>query len=413
MRNAGYDPPVDLSTSRKDFPSLSQSLDGRPLVFFDGAAGTQVPRAVIDAVSWYYETSNANSGGTFVTSRETDAMLYDTREHLASMFNASSGKTISFGQNMTTLTFLLSRALVKTMKPGDEIIITQLDHEANRGPWLALREDGIVIHEAAMRDDGRLDYDDLESRITSRTRLIALGMASNAIGTVNDVARVREASRRAGAQLFLDAVHYAPHFAIDVEALDPDFLICSAYKFYGPHVGILYCREGLLDTLETSRLVTASQSAPERIETGTLNYAAIAGVRAAVEYLASWGEGNALRERLVSAFARIGAHERALASRYWEALGSIEGAERWGPDFSDAQRAPTVSMTLKNLRSDELAERLAAHGIHAWSGHFYAKRAVERLGLEDRGGLLRSGFFIYNTEEEVDRFLGELETSAQ
>ncbi len=404
---------MNLSTSRRDFPSLSRSHDDRPLVFFDGAAGTQVPRVVIDAISSYYETSNANSGGSFITSEETDVMVHDTREHLAAMFNAPSAETISFGQNMTTLTFLLSKALVKTMKPGDEIIITQLDHEANRGPWLALREDGIVIHEAAMRQDGRLDYDDLEAKISSRTRLIALGMASNAIGTVNDVARVREASRRAGAQLFLDAVHYAPHFSIDVEALDPDFLICSAYKFYGPHVGILYCREGLLDTLETSRLVTASQAAPERIETGTLNYAAIAGVRAAVRYIESWGEGSSLRERLVDAFRRIGSHERALAVRYWEGIAGIAEAERWGPDFSDAQRAPTVSITLKNLRSDELARRLAARGINSWGGHFYAKRAVERLGVEARGGLLRSGFFIYNTEDEVDRLLAELETLAR
>lgn len=394
--------------ARKDFPSLNRSLDGNPLVFFDGAAGTQVPRQVIEAVSHYYESSNANTGGSFVTAVETDAMIRDTREHLAELFNASSWKTISFGQNMTTLTFLLSRALVRTMSRGDEIIITQLDHEANRGPWLALREDGIVVHEAAMRADGRLDYEDLEKKITSRTKLIAVGMASNAIGTVNDVARIREMSRRNGAMLFLDAVHYAPHFTIDVEKLDPDFLICSAYKFYGPHVGILYCREGLLDTLETSRLVTAHQEAPERIETGTLNHAAIAGVRAAVQYIASWGSGDALRERLVSAMAGIGAHERGLALRYWEGLGGIAQAERWGPDFSDLQRAPTVSITLRDLTADAVAEKLAARGINVWSGHFYARSAVEKLGLAARGGLVRSGFFMYNTETEVDRLLEEI-----
>lgn len=394
--------------ARKDFPSLSRSLNGRPLVFFDGAAGTQVPRQVIGAISHYYETSNANTGGSFATAVETDEMIRATREDLAQFFNAESWRCISFGQNMTTLTFLLGRAVVRTMQRGDEIIITQLDHEANRGPWLALREEGMVVHEAAMKEDGRIDYDDLESKISSRTRLIALGMASNAIGTVNDVMRVREASRRAGAMLFLDAVHYAPHFAIDVGRLDPDFLVCSAYKFYGPHVGILYCREGLLDTLETSRLVTAHQEAPERIETGTLNHAAIAGVRAAIHYLAQWGSGEALRERLVSAMRDIGTHERSLALRYWEGLEKIPGAERRGPDFSDPERAPTVSITVRGTGSDAVAERLAGRGINVWSGHFYAKSAVERLGLADRGGLIRSGFFMYNTEGEVDRLLEEL-----
>lgn len=370
---------------------------------FDGPAGTQVPTAVIEAISSYYKTSNANTGGAFSTSIETDQILHNTREQVATFLGAPSWSTISFGQNMTTLTFSLSRALARTMKAGDEIVITELDHEANRGPWLALRREGIVVREAAMNDDGRLDYDHLEQLINARTRLVAMGMASNALGTVNDFRRIRQASRRVGAWLLLDAVHYAPHFSIDVSELDPDFLLCSAYKFYGPHVGLLYVREGLLDELDTDRLITAAQEAPERIETGTLNHAAIAGVGASIAYIASWGEGGTLRDRLIDAMKRIGKHERALATRYWEALGEIPGVRRWGPGMEDLQRAPTVSITVARMPTDELAKQLARRGIAVWSGHFYAKRAVEKLGLDASGGILRTGFFLYNTEAEVDR----------
>jgi len=313
---------------------------------------------------------------------------------------------------MTTLTFSLSRAIARRLQKGDEIVVTELDHEANRGPWLSLEREGIVVREVAMKEDGRLDYEDFESKVNSRTRLVALGMASNALGTVNDVQRAREISRSVGALLLLDAVHYAPHFSVDVSKLEADFLLCSAYKFYGPHVGVLYARPGLLDELETDRLNTAHQEAPERIETGTLNHAAIAGVRAAVQYIASWSEGATLRERLVRSMRSIGQHERTLAARYWNTIGETPAFLRWGPDFSEAQRAPTVSITHASVPADELALRLAERGIAVWSGDFYARRAVAKLGLADRGGILRSGFFIYHTEQDVDRLIAALREAA-
>jgi selenocysteine lyase/cysteine desulfurase len=278
---------------------------------------------------------------------------------------------------------------------------------------MAMERFGVVIREVGLGADGRLRYEDFERLINERTRLVAVGMASNALGTVNDINRIAPLVRSSGAWLLLDAVHYAPHLSLDVRALDADFLLCSAYKFYGPHVGILYAREGLLDALDTERLVTASQNAPGRIETGTLNHAAIAGVRAAIEYIASWGEGTSLREKLVVAMKEFERHERALALRYWEGLKAIDGAEVWGPDFSDARRAPTISITLRGMSSGEVAAALAREGIAVWSGHFYAQRAIDVLGLAHRGGIVRSGFFLYNTEAEVDRLLEAVERVAR
>jgi cysteine desulfurase family protein (TIGR01976 family) len=402
----------DFFQARSDFPGLERTIGGRPMAFFDGAAGTQVPRAVIDAVSRYYETSNANTGGLFATTIETDEMIEQTRAYVAALLGAPSPRTISFGQNMTTLAFMLSHAFAKMFLPGDEVVITALDHEANRGPWLALERAGVIVREVGMRPDGHLEYDDFERLINPRTRLVAVGMASNALGTVNDIRRIVPYVRAAGARLLLDAVHFAPHLSTDVVAVDADFLLCSAYKFYGPHVGILYSREGLLDELETDRLSTASQTAPGRIETGTLNHAAIAGVHAAIEYIATFGEGEGLRERLVSAMNSIAGHERSLARRYFEGLASIAGAEVHGPDFSGEMRAPTVSITLRGRRAEEVAGELAAEGIAVWNGNFYARRAVELLGLEGRGGMVRSGFFLYNTDDEVDRLLTSVEKIA-
>ena len=282
----------DNAKCRQDFPSLARTLDGVPLAFLDGPAGTQVPEPVIAAMSQYYRTSNANTHGEFPTSRETDRLLAETREVVAAFLGAPSGREISFGQNMTTLTYSLSYALAREMAPGDEIVITQLDHEANRGPWLNLQERGIVIREVALRRDGRLDPEDLARQITAKTRLVALGIASNALGTVTDATLARRLSKEVGAWLLLDAVHYAAHLPVDVAAFDADFLLCSAYKFYGPHVGILYTRPGLLDRLPTDRLRTQDEDGPSRIEMGTLNHAALLGVKAAIEYIASWGEGD-------------------------------------------------------------------------------------------------------------------------
>jgi cysteine desulfurase family protein (TIGR01976 family) len=403
---------ADCERCRRDFPALERTLDGAPLAFFDGPAGTQVPNAVIDAVAGYYRTSNANTHGFFPTTRETDRLLQETRETVAAFLGASDWRSVSFGQNMTTLTYSLSYALARQMKRGDEIVITQLEHEANRGPWLNLQERGIVVREAAMRPDGRLDADDLARQITEKTRLVAFNMASNSLGTVSDAALARRLSREVGAWLLLDAVHYAAHFPLDVTTLNTDFLLCSAYKFYGPHVGILYARPGLLDTLNPDRLRTQDQEAPYRIETGTLNHAALAGVKAAVEYIASWGAGASLRERIVSAMREISEYEHELGSYYYDSMRNIPGVAAHGPDFFGL-RAPTVSITVQGVPPEEVACRLAAQGLQVWNGHFYGLRPLEILGLMENGGVVRAGIVMYNTREEVDRLLGGVKEVAR
>jgi cysteine desulfurase family protein (TIGR01976 family) len=394
--------------ARLDFPALARRQGERPIAFLDGPAGSQVPTSVIEAISGYYRDTNANTHGQFATSEASDALLQGVREKVATFLGAASWRSISFGANMTTLNFALSRALARSFAPGDEIVITQLDHESNRGPWLALADHGLVVHEVRILADGTLDADDFEAKVGPRTRLVAMGLASNALGTVNDVVLARRLSRRVGAWLLLDAVHYAPHFALDVAALDTDFLLCSAYKFYGPHVGVLYSRPGLLDTLATDRLRVQDPAAPYRIETGTLNHAALAGVGAAVDYLASWGEGPSLRARLVDAMSGISAWEGALARRYWRQVQDISGVTVRGPGFGMRQRAPTVSLTVDGLSAETVARELGARGIQVWDGNFYAVRAVEAMGLDSVGGLLRTGFLLYNTDEEVDRLLAAL-----
>jgi cysteine desulfurase family protein (TIGR01976 family) len=419
-REARYDPraleegitmpftAADCERCRRDFPSLARTWGGVPLAFLDGPAGTQVPNAVIDAVAGYYRTANANTHGEFPTSRETDRLLHQARETVAAFLGAPDWRTVSFGQNMTTLTYSLSYALAREMAPGDEIVITQIDHEANRGPWLNLQERGLVVREAALRPDGRLDPEDLARQITPRTRLVAFNMASNALGTVNDAALARRLSKEVGAWLLLDAVHYAAHFPLDVMALGADFLLCSAYKFYGPHVGILYTRPGLLERLQTDRLRTQEVEAPWRIEQGTLNHAALVGTAAAVEYLASWGEGATLRERIVSAMEGIAAWEHELGACYYESVRRIPGVTVRGPDFS-GRRAPTVSITIEGVHPTAAARTLGELGLQLWDGHFYALRPIEVLGLAERGGVLRMGVVMYNTREEIDRLLAGVE----
>lgn len=398
----------DLEAFREDFPSLRRAADGWPLAYFDGPGGSQVPRPVIEAISRYYETCNANTHGMFVTSRESDRILDDARRRCAAFLNADGDDAISFGANMTTLNFALSRALGRTLRPGDEILITQLDHEANRGPWLRLREIGLNVREVRMRPEGVLDYDDLARKISERTRLVAVGWASNALGTVNDIGLIRKLSRDVGAWLLVDAVHYAPHFCIDVREVGIDFLLCSAYKFYGPHVGILYARPNLLTQLDTDRLRTQDGNPPYRIETGTLNHAAIAGVGAAVEYLASLGTGDILRHRIQSGMARLARHEQTLARRLFDELRVLPQVELYGPDFGSGRRAPTLSFTVEGKTPRDVARRLADQGLLVWDGDFYAARAVELLGLADRGGLVRVGMSLYTTEDEVDRLVEAL-----
>ncbi len=390
---------------REDFPALGRTLDGRPLAYLDGPAGTQVPRPVIDAIAAYYGTCNANTHGQFVTAVESDAMLQAARETVAALLGAPSWRCISFGANMTTLTFALARAFGRRLGPGDEVVITELDHEANRGPWLTLQARGVTVRQVALRPDGTLDPDDMARAVTAKTRLMAIGYASNALGTVNDLALARRLTREVGAFLVVDAVHAAPHFSLDVAALDCDVLLCSAYKFYGPHVGVLYARPGLLDELSTERLSTQDEEAPYRIETGTLNHAAIAGVKAAVEYLASWGEGDTLRDRLVDAMTGLEARERALAGRYLDEVRQVPGVTVWGPDFTAPRRAPTVSITIAAVHPTEAARRLGERGVCVWDGHFYAARAIEVLGLADAGGVIRAGMAMYVTHDDIDRLL--------
>ncbi len=396
--------------SREDFPSLRRTINGQPLAFFDGPGGTQVPEAVIDAVSHYYRRSNANTHGPFVTSVETDQLMHDARSAVADFLGAPSARDISFGANMTTLAFSLSHALARDMRAGDEVIITELDHEANRGPWLNLAASGIKVKEVPMRQDGRLELAALEQQITARTRVMALGIASNALGTVTDLKPARELCRAVGAHLVVDAVHYAPHFPVDVASMGVDFLLCSAYKFYGPHVGILYSRPGLLNELSTDRLRTQEQSAPYRIETGTLNHAAIAGVKAAVEYIASWGTGDTPRERIVTAMRSITAYEHDVAAHYYERVRALPGVTVYGPEFSREPRAPTVSITMEGTTPLSLSAALAKRGVAVWAGDFYAVRAVEKLGLAPTGGLLRTGISMYNTRQEVERLIDGLQS---
>ena len=405
---------ADCEKCRRDFPSLARTFNGRPIAFLDGPAGTQVPEPVIEAMSAYYRTSNANTHGEFPVSRETDRILHEVREAAAAFLGAPDWRSVSFGQNMTTLTYSLSYALARAMEPGDEIVITQLDHEANRGPWLNLRDRGIVVREAALRSDGTLDPEDLARQITERTRLVAMGIASNALGTVSvDVAALaRRLTREAGAWLLLDAVHYAAHFPVDMTALDTDFLLCSAYKFYGPHVGLLYTRPGLLEALRTDRLRTQEEEAPWRIEMGTLNHAALVGVKAAVDYIASWGTGATPRERIVSGMEGIAGYEHELGAYYWENAGRIPGVTVRGPGFSGL-RSPTISITIDGVLPIDAARALGERGIQVWDGHFYAIRPIEVLGLMERGGVLRAGIVMYNTREEVDRLLEGVEALAR
>lgn len=376
----------------------------------DGPAGTQVPEPVMEAISDYYRQSNANTHGAFVTSRETDEVMDSVRNNLAIFLGAEGPHTISLGQNMTSLNYALARALVRILQPGDEILITQLDHEANRGPWLSLREHGIVVREVTLQLNGHLDYKDLENKLNERTRLVAMGYASNILGTINDVKRVRRLTYQAGAWLLLDAVHFAPHFPIDVQEIDCDFLLCSAYKFYGPHVGILYSRPGLLDRLQPDRLRTAGQHAPYSIETGTLNHAAMAGVDAAVRFIGSLGEGNELSEQLPSAMSRIHKHEIAMAKQLYQGLEKMEGVRIVGPSIDEEMRAPTLAVVADGRRPSELCEALDRHNVLAWDGHFYALRATEVLGLHATGGVTRLGISAYTSEEDVEKVLKAFET---
>jgi cysteine desulfurase family protein (TIGR01976 family) len=390
--------------SRQDFPSLLRKIDGHTIAYLDGPGGTQVPKPVLDAMLDCYYNRNVNTHGNFLPSAELDERLLEARCAVADLLGARGHEQISIGQNMTTLAFSLSHAIGRTIKPGDEVLITQLDHEANRGPWQRLKEHGAVIREVPLLPTGELDYAAMRSLITNKTRLLALGCSSNAIGTVNDLKLARELTRAAGALLILDAVHFAPHFPIHVEQLDPDFLLCSAYKFYGPHVGILYSRPGALTALTTDKLIVQDDDAPYRIETGTLNHPAIEGVGAAVEYLARFGRGATRRETVHDAVAAIAVYEHELGQHLWSSLEGLPRVALWGVDFSRPMRAPTVSFTVDDVEAGSIAKSLGQLGICVWDGNFYAPRPVEIMNIPGKA-LVRVGFSMYNTKDEAERLV--------
>ncbi|MDH3708982.1 MAG: cysteine desulfurase-like protein [Cyclobacteriaceae bacterium] len=391
-----------INNCHTDFPALQRLVNDRTLVFLDGPGGSQVPQQVINAISEYYQQSNANTHGHFVTTWETDLVIKQAREHMAAFLGAEGPQTISFGQNMTSLNYSLSKALARHLQPGQEILITQLDHEANRGPWLRLQEQGFTVKEVGLKDDGTLDYEDFKEKIGPQTGLVAVGYASNALGTVNDLPKITEWCRQHQAMLLVDAVHYAPHFKIDVKRLRCDFLLCSAYKFYGPHVGILYSRPELLDQLDTDRLRTQDQIAPYKIETGTLNHAALAGVTAAVRYLAGFGEGPTLTEQLQDAFTTIQQHEFQLTQQLYRGLEEIRGLQIVGPPLDPQHHTPTLSFTLEGYTPEQVCRELGNRNICAWDGHFYALRAIEVMGLLAQGGVTRLGISMYTTKEDIE-----------
>ena len=400
---------LDLQSVRRQFPALSLRIDGRPVVYLDNPAGTQVPQRVIDRTTSYWQTMNANQGGVFATSERSDALLLDVRAAAAAFVNAASPQEIVFGPNMTTLTFATSRAIARELRAGDENVVTRLEHDGNVSPWLALQEQGVVVRFADIRTpECTLDLDDLRRQLTERTRLVAVTHASNVVGTIPDLQAVASAAHGVGAWLWVDAVHYAPHGPIDVQAIGCDFLTCSGYKFYGPHLGILYGRRELLERLRPYKVRPASDDGAGRWETGTQNHECLAGLLGAFEYLADLGGSKVVRrEAFEAAMQRIQAHEQALAARLIGGLKEIRGIQIYGITAPDQlhHRAPTVSLTWPPYRPEALARWLAGHQIFTWHGDHYAPELIARLGLNDRGGTLRIGPAHYNTASEVDLVL--------
>ena len=400
---------------RREFPALGQTLDGRPIAFFDGPGGTQVHGSVIDAIARYYTEANSNAHGAFEFSRRTDETVSSARAAMADFLNAKRPDEIVFGPSMTALTFNLSRAIGRTLSAGDEIIVTRLDHDANVAPWVALEELGIVIRTIDFDpEDCTLDMDGLRAAIGPKTRIVAVGAASNAVGTVNDIALITKWAHDAGAWIYVDAVQYAPHAVIDVQELDVDFLSCSAYKFFGPHLGVLWGRHELLDKLPAYKVIPAGDAPPDKFETGTPNFEGMAGAAAAVDYIGSVGRRfgeppgtGSLRTEIVRGMTAIRTHERALVARLIDGLQAIRGVRIYGitdPARFD-ERVPVVSFTLEEHAPADVARRLGEDAIFAWDGDFYAVHVIERLGLAADGGLVRIGINHYNTAGEVDRLL--------
>ena len=407
--------PLDSTWVRAQFPSLKLLVNGHPAAFLDGPAGTQVPKQVIDAVQNYFLATNANTCGAFATSRANDATIASARAAMADFFHCDPDEVV-FGQNMTTITFALARAIGRQLTAGDEIVVTTLDHDANVAPWRALEEKGIVIRQVDIRDaDCTLDLDDLRQKITAKTKLVAVGYASNAVGTINPVAQITKLAHDAGALMFIDAVHYAPHGPIDVRELDCDFLACSPYKFFGPHMGTLYGKRERLLQFQPYKVRPASDALPDRWETGTQVQELIAGIGAAVDYLAELGRRHDAtatdrRSALLASYRVTRQHEMSLLARLIEGLLATPELRFFG--ISDPnrfhERCSTVSIRMGDHHPTEIARFLGDRGVFTWDGNYYALNLTERLGVEKSGRLLRIGLVHYNTAEEVDRLLTAL-----
>jgi cysteine desulfurase family protein (TIGR01976 family) len=413
-------PTLDVEAIRARFPALAQTVDGQLMAFFDGPGGTQVPDTVIAAVVRYYRESNANHGGAFATSRRSDAIAHGAAEALADLLGVDAGE-LTLGPNMTTLTFHLSRSIVGAMRPGDEIVVSGLDHQANVDPWIAAARDNEVIvrtwepdlSNCTLRLDG---HDGLDAILSERTRLVAVGWASNAVGTINPIAEIAQRAHAVGAWLFVDAVHAAPHLPMDARAVGADFVACSAYKFFGPHVGTVYGRREILETLPTYKV----RPSEHRFETGTGNFEGYAGAGAAVEYLAEIGaryggaaEGASRRERVVAGMTAIRAYESDLYRHLADRLTAIDGIRIHGLTAAAdlPRRTPTAAITIAGVRPRAAAEALGRKGIAVWDGDFYATGLMERLGLAP-DGVVRIGLTHYNTRAEVDRLADELASIA-
>jgi len=403
---------LDLAWVRSQFPALSQTVNGQPAVFLDGPGGTQVPQRVIDAISRYLRHDNANSGGAYPTSRNTDAMIAAARAAMADFLGCDADEIV-FGPNMTTLTYAMSRSIGRELKAGDEIVLTHLDHDANVSPWRALEERGVTVRMADIHEeDCTLNLHDLSHKITNRTKLVAVGYASNAVGTINDVHTIVQLAHESGALAYIDAVHYAPHGPIDVRALDCDFLVCSTYKFFGPHMGVLYGKREHLQRLHPYKIRANTNAIPNRWEWGTLNHECIAGIAACVDYLADLGRHvnpsvSPRRAAVLAAYAAIRRHEHELMTSLIRGLLQIPGLKLYGiqdPSRFD-QRCPTVAVRINGFTPLQLATRLGERGIFTWDGNYYALNLTERLDVEKDGGFLRIGLAHYNTGEEVERLL--------
>jgi cysteine desulfurase family protein (TIGR01976 family) len=406
---------LDLAWVRSEFPALAQTVSGHPAVFMDGPGGTQVPQRVIGAIADYLARNNANTGGAFHTSRNTGSIIAEARSAMGDFLNCAADEIV-FGPNMTTLTFAISRAFGRDLRPNDEIVLTLLDHDANFAPWKALEEKGVVIRAAKFHEaDCTLDMQDLAAKIGPRTRLVAVGYASNAVGTINNVAEIARLARQAGALSFIDAVHYAPHGPIDVRALDCDFLVCSTYKFFGPHMGVLYGKREHLARLRPYKVRPSHGDIPYCWESGTLNHECIAGIKACVDYWEELGRRaqpavTTRRAAILAAHRAIHEHEQKLIEKTIAGLLAISGLKLYG--IADPQRfeerCATFAVRIAGHTPQELSTKLGERGVFTWDGNYYALNLTEQLDVERLGGFLRIGLAHYNTIEEVDRLLAAL-----